>query len=113
MARRGKNYRGMVSAIDRTKQYELVPAIELLQKVKFAKFDEAVEVAINLGVNPRHADQMVRGAVVFPHGLGKTVRVAVFAKGEKENEAREAGADFVGGEDLVKKIQSENWLDFD
>jgi large subunit ribosomal protein L1 len=93
----------MVSAIDRTKQYELVPA----------KFDEAVEVAINLGVNPRHADQMVRGAVVFPHGLGKTVRVAVFAKGEKENEAREAGADFVGGEDLVKKIQSENWLDFD
>jgi len=113
MARRGKNYRGMVSAIDRTKQYELVPAIELLQKVKFAKFYEAVEVAINLGVNPRHADQMVRGAVVFPHGLGKTVRVAVFAKGEKENEAREAGADFVGGEDLVKKIQSENWLDFD
>jgi len=113
MARRGKNYRGMVSAIDRTKQYELVPAIELLQKVKFAKFDEAVEVAVNLGVNPRHADQMVRGAVVYPHGLGKTVRVAVFAKGDKETEAREAGADFVGGEDLVKKIQSENWLDFD
>jgi hypothetical protein len=81
--------------------------------VKFAKFDEAVEVALNLGVNPRHADQMVRGAVVYPHGLGKTVRVAVFAKGDKEIEAREAGADFVGGEELVKKIQTENWLDFD
>ena len=113
MARRGKNYRNMMTLVDRTKQYELAAAVELLQKVKFAKFDEAVEVAINLGVNPRHADQMVRGAVVFPHGLGKTVRVAVFAKGDKEAEAREAGADFVGGEELVKKIQTENWLDFD
>jgi len=113
MARRGKNYRSMVAGIDRTKSYELTPALELLQKIKFAKFDETVEVAINLGVNPRHADQMVRGAVVFPHGLGKTVTVAVFAKGDKEIEAREAGADFVGGEDLVKKIQTENWLGFD
>ena len=113
MARRGKNYRNMMTLVDRTKQYELAAAVELLQKVKFAKFDEAVEVAINLGVNPRHADQMVRGAVVYPHGLGKTVRVAVFAKGEKEIEAREAGADYVGGEDLVNKIQTENRLDVD
>lgn len=113
MARRGKNYRNMMTSVDRSKQYELGAAVELLQQVKYAKFDEAVEMALNLGVNPRHADQMVRGAVVFPHGLGKTVRVAVFAKGEKEVEAREAGADFVGGEDLVKKIQTENWLDFD
>ncbi len=113
MAKRGKNYRNMMTLVDRTKQYELGVAVDLLQKVKFAKFDEAVEVALNLGVNPRHADQMVRGAVVFPHGLGKTVRVAVFAKGDKEAEAREAGADFVGGEELVKKIKTENWLDFD
>jgi large subunit ribosomal protein L1 len=113
MARRGKNYRNMMTLVDRTKQYELAGAVELLQKVKFAKFDEAVEIALNLGVNPRHADQMVRGAVVYPHGLGKTVRVAVFAKGDKETEAREAGADFVGGEELVKKIQTENWLEFD
>jgi len=113
MARRGKNYRNMMTLVDRTKNYELASAVELIQKVKYAKFDEAVEIALNLGVNPRHADQMVRGAVVFPHGLGKTVRVAVFAKGEKETEAREAGADFVGGEDLVKKIQTENWLEFD
>jgi len=113
MARRGKNYRNMMTLVDRTKNYELASAVELIQKVKYAKFDEAVEIALNLGVNPRHADQMVRGAVVFPHGLGKTVRVAVFAKGDKETEAREAGADFVGGEDLVKKIQTENWLEFD
>ncbi|MSP71531.1 MAG: 50S ribosomal protein L1 [Myxococcales bacterium] len=113
MASRGKNYRNMISLVDRSKLMELPAAVELLQNVKFSKFDEAVEVAINLGVNPRHADQMVRGAVVFPHGLGKTVRVCVFAKGEKEIEAREAGADFVGGEELVKKIQTENWLDFD
>jgi large subunit ribosomal protein L1 len=113
MARRGKNYRNMMTLVDRTKHYELAAAVELVQKVKFAKFDESVEIALNLGVNPRHADQMVRGAVVYPHGLGKTVRVAVFAKGDKETEAREAGADFVGGEELVKKIQTENWLEFD
>ncbi len=113
MSRRGKGYRSMLAEVDRTKLYELPAGLELLQKIRYAKFDETVEVAVNLGVNPRHADQMVRGAVVFPHGLGKTVRVAVFAKGEKENEAREAGADFVGGEELVKKIQTENWLEFD
>ena len=113
MPRRGKNYRRAASGIDRTQAYEPAIAIELLKKNTFARFDETVEVAFNLGVNPRHADQMVRGAVVFPHGLGKSVRVAVFAKGDKEIEAREAGADFVGGEDLVKKIKDEGWLDFD
>jgi large subunit ribosomal protein L1 len=87
--------------------------LNFLKKVKFAKFDETVEIAVNLGVNPRHADQMVRGAVVFPHGLGKQVNVLVFAKGDKEIEAREAGADFVGGMDLVTKIKDEGWLGFD
>lgn len=87
--------------------------MNFLKKVKFAKFDETVEIAVNLGVNPRHADQMVRGAVVFPHGLGKQVNVLVFAKGDKEIEAREAGADFVGGMDLVTKIKDEGWLGFD
>ena len=113
MAKRGKQYRAMVAQIDRTQNYSATQAVELLKKVKFAKFDETVEVAVNLGVNPRHADQMVRGAVVYPHGLGKQVRVLVFAKGDKEIEAREAGADFVGGMDLVTKIKDEGWLDFD
>ena len=113
MAKRGKNQRAVAGQIDRTQVYEPDMAIELLKKVSFARFDETVEVAVNLGVNPRHADQMVRGAVVFPHGLGKTVRVAVFAKGDKAREAEEAGADFVGGDDLVKKIKDEGWLDFD
>lgn len=102
----------MSAQVDRTKAYGAVEAIELLQKVKYGKFNETVEVAINLGVNPRHADQMVRGAVVLPNGLGKEVKVLVFAKGEKETEAREAGADFVGGMDYVTKIQ-EGWLGFD
>ena len=113
MAKRGKQYRAMMAQIDRTQNYSAAQAVELLKKVKFAKFDETVEVAVNLGVNPRHADQMVRGAVVYPHGLGKQVRVLVFAKGDKEIEAREAGADFVGGMDLVTKIKDEGWLDFD
>lgn len=113
MPKRGKNYEGMMKRVDRTMLYDPTDAIELLKGGAFAKFDETVEVAVNLGVNPRHADQMVRGAVVYPHGLGKTVRVAVFAKGEKANEAKEAGADFVGGEDLVAKIKDEGWLDFD
>ena len=85
----------------------------LLKAYPPAKFDESVDLAINLGVDPKHADQMVRGTIVLPHGIGKTTRVLVFAKGEKEKEAREAGADFVGGEDLAKKIQDENWLEFD
>jgi large subunit ribosomal protein L1 len=113
MAKRGKQYRAMAAHIDRTQNYSAAQAVELLKKVKFAKFDEIVEIAVNLGVNPRHADQMVRGAVVFPHGLGKQVNVLVFAKGDKEIEAREAGADFVGGMDLVTKIKDEGWLGFD
>jgi large subunit ribosomal protein L1 len=112
MAKRGKQHRSMVAQIDKTRTYGAVEAIELLKKVRYGKFDETVEVAINLGVNPRHADQMVRGAVVLPNGLGKEVKVLVFAKGEKEGEAREAGADYVGGLDFVTQIQ-EGWMDFD
>jgi large subunit ribosomal protein L1 len=88
-------------------------AIPLMQKVKFAKFDETVEIALRLGVDPKHADQMVRGAVVLPHGTGKTLRVCVIAKGDKAREAKDAGADFVGAEDIADKIQKENWTDFD
>ena len=113
MPKRGKKLIQAAAQIDRTRLHDVASAVNLAKQVSFARFDEAVEVSVNLGVNPRHADQMVRGAVVFPHGLGKTVRVAVFAKGEKEREAREAGADFVGGEELVNKIKDENWLDFD
>ncbi len=113
MPKRGRKYRTVSARIDRDQLYEVDMAMELLKQARYVSFDETVDVAVNLGVNPRHADQMVRGAVVYPHGLGKTVRVAVFAKGEKEIEAREAGADFVGGEDLVKKIKDEGWLDFD
>ena len=112
MAKRGKQHRAMAAQVDRTRSYGASEGIELLKKVSFAKFDETAEVAINLGVNPRHADQMVRGAVVLPNGLGKEVKVLVFAKGEKEIEARDAGADFVGGMDFVTKIQ-EGWLGFD
>ncbi len=93
--------------------YELQEAVPLLKKVKFAKFDETVDLTLRLGVDPKHADQMVRGTVVLPHGLGKTKRVAVIASGEKVRDAEAAGADFVGGEDLVEKIQKENWTDFD
>lgn len=113
MAKRGKGYRQATGRFDRAQAFEPLQAIELAKSLSFAKFDETVDVAIRLGVNPRHADQMVRGAVVYPHGLGKSVKVAVFAKGAKETEAREAGADFVGGEDLVAKIRDEGWLDFD
>src|SRR4051794_31068273 len=95
------------------KSYLLNEAVPLLQKVKFAKFDETVEVTLRLGVDPKHADQMVRGTVVLPHGLGKTKKVLVVAGGEKQREAQAAGADFVGGEDMVEKIQKENWTDFD
>jgi large subunit ribosomal protein L1 len=101
-----------MSKIDRNKVYQLGTALDVVKQTAYAKFDETVEVAVKLGVDPRHADQMVRGAVVLPNGLGKEVRVLVFAKGEKEKEALDAGADFVGGDDLVAKIQA-GWFGFD
>jgi large subunit ribosomal protein L1 len=107
----GKNYREAKSRKE-SRHYELMEAIQFLQKEKYAKFDETAEIALRLGVNPRHADQMVRGTVVLPHGLGKEVSVCVITSGEKVKEAEEAGADFAGGEDLVKKIQ-DGWLGFD
>ncbi len=108
-----KRYRAALEAVDRTKLYRLEEAIDLLKGLSGAKFDESVDLALNLGVDPKHADQMVRGAIVLPHGTGRQTRVLVFAKGEKEKEARDAGADYVGGEDLAKKIQAESWLDFE
>ncbi len=112
MARRGKNYKNAVKDIDRTQLHSLKDGIDLSLKSKFAQFDETVDVAIRLGIDPRHADQMVRSSVMLPNGTGKETRVLVFAKGEKEVEAREAGADYVGNEDLVEKIKS-GWLEFD
>jgi len=109
----GKKYRNSAAKVDRSKKYSLEEACKLLPQTKVAKFDESVDIAVRLGVDPKHADQMVRGAVVLPHGTGKSQRVAVVAKGDKANEARAAGADFVGAEDLVEKIQKENWTDFD
>ncbi len=109
----GKKYREAAKTIDREKRYSLEAAIKIVAGIKIAKFDETVEMAVRLSVDPRQADQNVRGTVVLPHGTGKVPRVLVLAKGEKEQEARDAGADFVGGEDLIKKIQEENWLDFD
>jgi large subunit ribosomal protein L1 len=111
--KRTKRYREAAKIIDRSKLYELQEGIETIRSTESGKFDETVDISVNLGVDPKHADQMVRGAIVLPHGTGKTTRVLVFAKGEKEKEATDAGADFVGGEDLAKKIQSEGWLDFD
>ncbi len=113
MARHSKRYATAVQAIDVMKTYSLEEALEVLKGLPQAKFDESVDIAINLGVDPKHADQMVRGAIVLPHGIGKDVRVLVFAKGDKEHEARDAGADFVGGDELAKKIQNEGWLEFD
>lgn len=113
MARRGKKYRNALANIDRTRKYTFEEAVKLALSNSYAKFDETVEVAVVLGVDPRHADQMVRGSVVLPHGTGKVPRVLVFAKGEKAKEALEAGADYVGDEDLIKKIQEEGWLEFD
>lgn len=113
MMKRGKKYLESLKLVDRTKLYEPTEAMDLVQKTAKAKFDETVEVHIKLGVDSRHADQQVRGAVVLPHGTGKTVRVLVFAKGEKAKEAEQNGADYVGAEDLVAKIQNENWFDFD
>jgi large subunit ribosomal protein L1 len=109
----GKKYRNSAAKVDRSKKYTLDDACTLLPQTKIAKFDESVDIAVRLGVDPKHADQMVRGAVVLPHGTGKSQRVAVVAKGDKAAEARAAGADFVGAEDLVEKIQKENWTDFD
>jgi len=100
------------SSVDRDRTYALQEAVELLKGAPNAKFDESVDLAVNLGVDPKHADQMVRGGIVLPHGTGKTVRILVFAKGDKEKEAQAAGADHVGADDLAKKIQ-EGWLDFD
>jgi large subunit ribosomal protein L1 len=102
-----------LEAVEPTRSYGLREAVDLLKAAPSARFDESVDLAVNLGVDPKHADQMVRGGLVLPHGTGKTVRVLVFAKGDKEKEAREAGADHVGGEDLAKKITEENWLEFD
>jgi large subunit ribosomal protein L1 len=113
MTTHGKKYTQAATKVDRTKRYSLEEACKLLPTTKVAKFDESVDIAVRLGVDPKHADQMVRGAVVLPHGTGKSSRVAVVAKGDKANEARAAGADFVGAEDLVEKIQKENWTDFD
>ena len=107
-----KKHKTALAAVDRSKSYLLKEGVELIKTTAYAKFDETVDLAVRLGVDPRHADQMVRGAVVLPNGLGKNVRVLVFAKGEKEKEARDAGADYVGAEDLVAKIQ-EGWFDFD
>ena len=98
--------------VDRAKKFSVDEAVSLVKKAKYAKFDETVDIAIRLGVNPKHADQMVRGAIVLPHGTGQSVRVLVFAKGEKEREAREAGADFSGSDDMVAKV-SEGFMDFD
>ncbi len=111
--KRGKKYTDSAKLIDRSVQYDAAEAIGLVKKAALAKFDETIEAHIRLGVDGRHADQQVRGAVVLPHGTGKTVRVLVFAKGAKADEALAAGADFVGADDLVPKIQNENWFEFD
>lgn len=112
MPKRGKNYRNSIANRDSLKLYDVEEAIELMVKGKFAKFDESVDIAVRLGVDPRHADQMVRSSVILPHGTGKEVRVLVFAKGDKESEALAAGADFAGSTELVDKIK-EGWLEFD
>ena len=113
MARKpGKHYQAARKQVE-AREYQLEEAVPLLQKIKFAKFDETVEIHMRLGVDPKHADQMVRGTVVMPNGLGKSKKVLVIASGDKQREATEAGADLVGGDDMVNKIQSENWTDFD
>ena len=113
MPKRGKKYLAAKKAVEEKEKYTLKEAVEKVKEIAFAGFDESVEMAVRLGVDPRHADQMVRGSVLLPHGTGKEVKVLVFAKGEKEKEAKEAGADYVGAEDMVEKIQKEGWLDFD
>lgn len=113
MAKFGKKYAESAKLVDRTKLYDMNEALELLKQISKAKFDETVEVHVKLGVDGRHADQQVRGAVVLPHGIGKTKKVLVIAKGDKAAEAEAAGADFVGSDDMINKIQNENWFDFD
>jgi large subunit ribosomal protein L1 len=112
MRKAGKNIEKARKAVE-SRPYKLDEAVPLLQQVKFAKFDETVEVTLRLGVDPKHADQMVRGTVVLPHGLGKSKKVLVITSGDKLREAEQAGADFVGGEDMVEKISKQNWTDFD
>src|ERR1700709_2270718 len=113
MARKpGKKYQAAQKLVE-LRDYPLDQAVTLLQKIKFAKFDETVEVHMRLGVDPKHADQMVRGTIVLPNGLGKAVRILVIAQGDKLREATEAGADIVGGEEIVAKIMAESWIDFD
>ena len=116
MAKRGKKYLKALELVDKNKAYTVEEAVELLKKMEEVlqrKFDETVELVFRLGVDPRYADQMVRGSVVLPHGLGKELKVLVITQGEKVKEAEEAGADYVGGEDIINKILNENWLDFD
>ncbi len=108
-----KRYSDACGQVDRDKLYPVDEALELLRSLPAAKFDESVDIAVRLGVDPKHADQMVRGALVLPHGTGREIRIVVFAKGDKAQEARDAGADHVGGDDLAKKIQDEGWLEFD
>jgi len=108
----GKQYQAAAKQVEK-RDYVIEEAVPLLQKIKYAKFDETVEVHLRLGVDPKHADQMVRGTVLMPNGLGKSKKVLVIASGDKQKEAEEAGADFVGGENMVNKIQSESWTDFD
>ncbi len=111
--KRGKRYKEAAKLVDRTNLYEAAEAVSVVKKAAVAKFDETVEAHVRLGVDGRHADQQVRGAVVLPHGTGRKVRVLVFAKGDKVQEAENAGAEFVGGEELIPKIQNEGWLEFD
>lgn len=113
MAKKGKRFQEITKLINKENLYGADEALELVQQTAKAKFDESIELSVKLGVDPRHADQQVRGAVVLPHGTGKTKKVLVFAKGEKAKEAEAAGADFVGAEELVEKIQKENWFGFD
>lgn len=113
MPKRGKKYQDSLKLVDRSRLYDLNEAIELVQKTAVANFDETIELAVRLGVDPRHADQQVRGTVVLPHGTCRTERILVFAKGDKLKEAQDAGADYAGGEELVQKIQQENWFEFD
>ena len=111
--KKGKKYSDSLKLIDRTKLYDPEEAVALVKQTAKAKFDETVEISVRLGVDPRHADQQVRGAVVLPHGTGRTVRVLVVTKGDKVKEAEAAGADIVGGEEMIHKIQTENWFGFD
>jgi large subunit ribosomal protein L1 len=113
MATKGKKYNEIKELVDPKKSYTVDEAIKLIEETKSAKFDETVEVSVRLGIDPRHANQQIRAGLVLPHGIGKDITVLVFAKGEKEKEAQNAGADYVGLEDMIDKISKENWLDFD